>query len=94
MIGAMTDSHEASRQRLRDAVERATGPLGADPPAELDVYIDKVRRHAYRVTDEDVARAKGAGLSEDRIFEATVNAAAAAGFDRLDVALAAIEGAA
>jgi hypothetical protein len=94
MIGTMTDPYEASRQRLRDAVERATGPIGAAPPAELAVYVDKVRKHAYRVTDEDVARAREAGLSEDRIFEATVNAAVDAGLGRLVVGLAAIDGAA
>jgi alkylhydroperoxidase family enzyme len=94
MIGTMTDPYVASLRRLRDAVEQATGPLGTDPPAALEGYVGKVRRHAYRVTDEDVALAKKAGLSEDGIFEATVNAAVSAGIARLERGLAAVEGAA
>jgi alkylhydroperoxidase family enzyme len=93
MIGAMTDPYEPSLLRLRAAVEQATGPLGAEPPAALAGYVDKVHKHAYRVNDEDVALAKDAGLSEDRIFEATVNASVSAGIARLEVGLAAVEGA-
>jgi alkylhydroperoxidase family enzyme len=88
----MADPYYASLLRLLHAVEEATGPLGADPPPELGTYLEKVRTHAYRVTDEDVARAKTAGLSEDRIFEATVNVAVAAGIARLDAGLAALDG--
>jgi len=37
--------------------------------------IEKVANHAYRVTDEDVAAVRAAGLSEDQIFEIVVCAA-------------------
>jgi hypothetical protein len=53
----------------------------------MEEYLEKVRLHAYRVTDGDVDGMRGAH-SEDAIFEATVSVAVAAGLDRLDAALA------
>jgi alkylhydroperoxidase family enzyme len=71
--------------RLRDAAQ-------PDRPAPPDFasYLDKVRRHAYKVTDRDVEALKEAGHSEDEIFEQTVSAAVAAGLVRLDAGLEAI----
>jgi alkylhydroperoxidase family enzyme len=56
-------------------------------PAAFGPFLDKVRRHAYRVTDEDVEALKAAGHSEDEIFELTVAAAVAAGLERRAAAL-------
>ena len=53
-------------------------------------YLAKVRECAYRVTDADVQALKGAGFSEDAIFEQTVAAAIGEGLRRLDAASAAI----
>lgn len=41
----------------------------------IRTLIDKVAHHAYRVTDEDVAAVRAAGLSEDQIFEIVICAA-------------------
>ena len=59
-------------------------------PAELTQYLEKVRLHAYEVTDSDVQRLKDAGFTEDEIFEHTVSAAVAAGLERLDAGLRAL----
>jgi alkylhydroperoxidase family enzyme len=56
-------------------------------PADMADYLDKVHRHAYRVTDRDVEALKAAGHDEDEIFEQTVAAAVAAGLERRDAAL-------
>ena len=56
-------------------------------PDDFSAYLDKVRRHAYEVTDADVEALKAVGHSEDEIFEHTVSAAVAAGLERLDAAL-------
>ena len=64
----------------------ASQPDRAAPPA-MRHYLDTVRRHAYRVTDEDVEHLKAAGFSEDDIFEHTVAAAVAAGLERLDAGM-------
>jgi len=58
----------------------------AEDPA-VAWYLDVVRRHAYRVTDEDVERLHAAGLDDDAIFELTVAAAVAAGVERLRAGL-------
>jgi alkylhydroperoxidase family enzyme len=59
----------------------------------LDTLVDKVARHAYRVTDEDIAAAKESGLSEDQVFEIVVSAALGAATRQHDTALAALEAA-
>jgi alkylhydroperoxidase family enzyme len=58
-----------------------------EAPADLVPYLDKVRRNAYRVTDEDIRVLKAAGYSEDVIFEQTVSVSTAAGLERLEAAL-------
>jgi alkylhydroperoxidase family enzyme len=68
-------------------VRTAAAPKRA-APTELCVYLEKVRLHAYKVTDRDVDELKAAGFSEDEIFEHTVSAAVAAGLERLDAGLA------
>ncbi len=41
----------------------------------LDAYLAKVRDRAYAVTDADVQALRDAGMSEDEIFERTVEVA-------------------
>jgi hypothetical protein len=63
----------------------------AEPVGTL---IDKVARHAYQVTDEDVAATRASGLSEYQIFEIVVCAAIGEATRQYDAALAALEAAA
>jgi alkylhydroperoxidase family enzyme len=60
--------------------------LAAQPersvPEVARAYADKVRRHAYSVTDRDVEELLAAGLSQDDVFELTVSVAVAAGLAR------------
>jgi alkylhydroperoxidase family enzyme len=95
------DPHAANMRRVVDAVLAGPGTLdpsirraaaeGADLPEPLRGYLDKVARHAYKVTDEDVVALREAGYSEDQIFEATVSCALGAGLRRLEAGLAAIQ---
>jgi hypothetical protein len=58
-----------------DAEVRAALAGGRDIPEPLSflsVYVEKVTRHAYRVTDDDVQALLAAGASQDHIFEATL----------------------
>jgi alkylhydroperoxidase family enzyme len=71
---------------LRDAA-RPDRPV----PAAMTGYLEKVRLHAYRVTDLEVEELKAAGYSEDEIFEHTVSTAVAAGLKRLDAGLRALQ---
>jgi alkylhydroperoxidase family enzyme len=96
------DPHAEQMQRVVDAVLDGTGTLdpgvrraaasGGDVPEALRAYVDKVARHAYKVTDEDVAALRAAGYSEDQIFELTVSCAVGAGLRRREAGFRAIEG--
>ena len=63
----------------------------ADIPDELKSWVDKIARHAYKTTDEDVEALKAAGYSEDQIFEITVAAALGAAQARMQAALDVVE---
>lgn len=94
--------YEAFRERLVSAVLAAPGETPGDlrraaihnraVPAPLAAYVDKVARHAYRVTDADVAALQQAGHSDDTLFEITVAAAVGAALHRLDRGMAALRG--
>lgn len=83
---------------LRQAVEaRAARLAGADRedlavPAELETYVDKVALYAYKVTDDDVARLRASGYSQDAIFELTISAALGAALARLEKGLTVLSG--
>jgi alkylhydroperoxidase family enzyme len=59
---------------------------GERVPDEASSYVDKVRRHAYKVTDEDVGALRSAGWSEEAIFELTVATALGAALSRRKIA--------
>lgn len=89
----------ATDPSLRRAVEARAAALGGRAPAEtgelpadLAPYVEKVARHAYKVTPEDVEGLLEAGYSEDAVFELTLCAATGAGLSRLERGLAALRG--
>jgi uncharacterized tellurite resistance protein B-like protein len=57
----------------------------------LRTLVRKVARHAYRVTDEDIAAARESNRSEDQIFEIVVCAAIGQATRQHDSALAALD---
>ena len=70
----------------RTALERGTAPGSLGP------YVSNVARHAYKITDTDVAQLRHAGHSDDALFEITVAAAVGAALYRLDRGMAALRG--
>jgi hypothetical protein len=62
----------------------------AGAPEPLRTLIDKVAKHAYKVTDHDIALVKASGLTEDQIFEIVVCAAIGQATRQYDVARAAL----
>jgi hypothetical protein len=60
------------------------------PPPDLATLVQKIRDHAYRITDADVDALR-ARYSEDQLFELIVAAAVGAADHRLQRALAALE---
>jgi alkylhydroperoxidase family enzyme len=76
-VGTIETRYDAAVARLVQAAQ----PDRPAPP-ELSAYLDKVRRNAYAITDEDIEALTSAGYSDDVIFELTVAAAVAAGVER------------
>lgn len=99
----MDDRFATARREIEDRALR--GPGDTDParrtaiadgesdrsPA-LTAYLEKVRRHAYRVTDEEVLALLAAGHTEDEIFEITLSAAIGAARSRFQAARSAFAG--
>lgn len=96
---ATTDPHGELRDRVLRSV--LDGPGATEPslrhaaadgrgvPAELEDLVDKVHRHAYKVTDEDMARLQGS-YSDDQLFDIVVSAALGASQRRLVAGLDAL----
>ena len=95
---------DAANQHRGAAVRRVLGEHGrasrddrraafanTSVPDPARVLVDKVARHAYKVTDEDVAEAKAGGLTEDQIFELCVCAAMGQATRQLDAAFAVLD---
>jgi hypothetical protein len=72
-----------------DPVVRRQVADGAPPP-ELTLLVQKIRNHAYKVTDEDLDALR-ARYPEDQLFELIVAAAIGASESRMKAALAALE---
>ena len=96
----MDDPHAMLRDRILESVLSGRGE--SDPavrdaaanavglPADLQAVVEKIHRHAYKVTDEDISRLQ-AKYSDDQLFEIVVSAALGASRQRLRAGLAALE---
>jgi len=78
---------KASRSERRAAFDNSGL---AEPISSL---VDKVARHAYRITEEDFAAVRASSLSEDQIFEVVVCSAIGKATRQYDIAFAALEAA-
>ena len=96
----MSDPHAALRQAAlssvldgpahTDSTLRHAAARNTDLPNDLQYLVGKVHAHAYRVTDDDVARAQKI-YGDDKLFELIVSAAMGASKQRLDAGLRALE---
>ena len=98
-MATTTDPHAGLRDRVMRLV--LDGPGETDPALrhaaadgrgvtdELRALVEKIHAHAYKVTDDDVARLQ-ATYSEDQLFEIIVSAALGASRRRLEAGLQAL----
>jgi alkylhydroperoxidase family enzyme len=96
----MTDPHASLRDRVIESVLQSPGESdpairraaaeGTGVPSDLQLLVDKIHRHAYKVTDEDIARAQ-TKYGDDQMFEIVVSAALGASRERLLAGLKALE---
>ena len=92
-----TSPAETSEELRRKVMARAAEPGGAEDAADgvtedIKGYIDRVARHAYKVSDDDFLELKRSGYSEDQIFEITLGAALGAGLARLEHGMMVLKG--
>ena len=93
----ITKAHQALEARILEGdgkashAQRRAAFDNAGFAKPLNTLIDKVTKHAYQVTDEDIAAARASGLTEDQIFEMVVCAAIGQSSRQYDKALAALE---
>ena len=95
LVDAVLHAAGETTGMLRRAVlERAkeNRSAHADIPLQLTHYVDTIARHAYKVTDADVAALEQSGNSQDALFEITVAAAVGAALHRLERGMAALRG--
>ena len=95
-----TDPHASLRDRvLRGVLEgagesdpalRSAAADGTGLPDDLRPLVEKVHAHAYKVTDDDVARLQPT-YGDDRLFEIIVSAALGASRKRLLAGLRALD---
>ena len=98
----ITDPHASLREKVLNSVLNGRGESdpairnavanGNSVPAELHVLVDKIHRHAYKVTDEDIKRLQ-AKYGDDQMFEIVVSAALGASRNRLLAGMKALDGA-
>ena len=81
---AVLDGPGVTASDLRRAAAAGTAP------GVWGNYVRAVRETSYRVSEEDMAALKAAGMDEEEIFEVTVATAVGAAFDRLQAGLRAL----
>jgi hypothetical protein len=85
---AILDGNGTSTGAARARAFEGEGEAGA-----VAAYVAKVKNHAYRVTDEDVAAMRAAGLGDDEIFELSVAASVGQASRQYDAAVKALDAA-
>lgn len=88
LIARVIDGDGKSSSQDRKAAFR-----NQEVPEGIRALIEKIAKHAYKVTDEDIKAAKAAGYTEDQIFELAVCAAIGQASRQYDNALAALDAA-
>lgn len=94
------DPHAELRDRVLETVLKGPGESlpgirlaaaeGTGVPADLQALVDKIHRHAYKVTDDDLSRVQ-AKYGDDQMFEIVVSAALGASRQRLLAGLEALD---
>ena len=100
ILSVITDPHATLRDRVLRGVLEGVGE--SDPairraaaeasgvPADLQALVEKIHRHAYKVTDDDMAQLQ-AKYGDDKMFEIVVSAALGASRARLLAGLEALD---
>jgi hypothetical protein len=85
VLNSVLDGPGATEPAIRNAAAENKGL-----PPDLKPLVDKIHRHAYKVTDDDMAKAQ-AKYGDDKMFEIVVSAALGASRMRLMAGLEALK---
>jgi hypothetical protein len=85
VLNSVLDGPGATEPAIRNAAAENKGL-----PADLKPLVDKIHRHAYKVTDDDMAKAQEK-YGDDKMFEIVVSAAVGASRMRLMAGLEALK---
>ena len=98
LVDGLLDGQGDSEPQLRRSVEARAAALSGrkseqevELPQHVMIYVDKIAKHAYKVTDEDIETLYKAGYSEDAVFELTLSAALGAGIARFECGMSALK---
>ena len=99
-LNVISDPHASLRDRVLEGVLQGAGESdpalrraaaeGRGVPADLQALVEKIHRHAYKVTDDDIERLQ-AKYGDDQLFEIVVSAALGASRQRLLAGLEVLE---
>src|SRR5579871_5570204 len=87
MCASVLEGPGRTEPKLRQTAAEESGEV---PPRYVK-YLTKLKRHAYKITDEDVAALKREGSSEDEILEVSIAGALGAALLRLERGLQSLE---
>ncbi|HMF89086.1 MAG TPA: hypothetical protein VKL40_00475 [Candidatus Angelobacter sp.] len=90
-VNALLTQPGATERELRRAVLERTRSAAAQIPEALREFVEKIADRPWTVSDQDFARLRAAGYSEDELYEVTLAAAIGAGLQRFDAGLRALE---
>jgi alkylhydroperoxidase family enzyme len=85
VLRSVLDGPGESDPAIRRAAAKGTGV-----PAELEALVEKIQKHAYKVTDDDIARLQPT-YGDDQLFEIIVSTALGASRNRLAAGLEALD---
>lgn len=80
----------AKLKELQASIRAARSRAKNDP--RLDAYLEKVAQAAATIRESEVKKLLDEGLTEDEVFEATVDVALTAGIERYEAGMRALEG--
>jgi alkylhydroperoxidase family enzyme len=90
-IDALLGQPGTTDSKLRQVVlEHARSGDGQVPEVLCD-FVEKIAARPWTVSDEDFARLRDAGFSDDQLYELTLACALGAGLQRFDAGLRALE---
>jgi hypothetical protein len=92
VVSWLREAVVATPGKLPEATRRAL-VAGGDAGGVTAAFVAKVRTHAYKITDEDVAALRAAGWDDEGIYELTIATSVGEGLRRLDIGLAALRAA-